>query len=315
MKKHISFIIISIFLFVNCLMSQSNKVNKDEILVDQSGNTYKTVKIGNNVWMAENYRGKHFSNGDEINEYKLVSGEDLFSWAGFFIIMNNGNYVYSWDAIKDSRGIAPIGWHVPTKAEWEELLSVSKNLKDFKSISGWPSLKIGGYYEYIDCPNCKNWNSEYRHNKHGCDRCQDNKWINGKFTPPKVWTANGNNSLKFNIKNIGWINRANSKYEEGSNRFWTSEIVWNKEYKNETYSYYLSFQIYDELAGVPPSVMSNESRAQFLPVRLVKNKENQSQKFLENNGNFITNDVGAGKLMKKQAPKSQFPAKSRIKDM
>ena len=35
---------------------------------DIDGNSYKTISIGNQVWMAENLRVSHYKNGDEIPE-------------------------------------------------------------------------------------------------------------------------------------------------------------------------------------------------------------------------------------------------------
>ena len=75
-------------------------------------------------------------------------------------------------------------WEQLPQADWEELGAVSTNSKDFKSISGWSPIIFPGYYPTVDCPICKNWNSEYRSNKRGCDRCQDTRQINGKYIPP-----------------------------------------------------------------------------------------------------------------------------------
>jgi hypothetical protein len=55
MKKHIKLIFVSIFLFVNCLVAQSTKIKSEAVLFDQSGNTYKKVKIGNQFKEVESY--------------------------------------------------------------------------------------------------------------------------------------------------------------------------------------------------------------------------------------------------------------------
>jgi hypothetical protein len=52
-------IIVSILLLPNLLSSQTTKIKSEAVLVDQSGNTYKTVKIGNQVMEVE-------SNTEEI---------------------------------------------------------------------------------------------------------------------------------------------------------------------------------------------------------------------------------------------------------
>ncbi len=111
-------------------------------LNDKHTFTYKTVKIGNNVWMAENFKAKHFSNGDPIIEHILKIDKfdnvrtDFNGNEPFFSVLPSGNYVYSGGAISDPRGIAPIGWHLPTQADWEELGAISNSNNDFKSISG-----------------------------------------------------------------------------------------------------------------------------------------------------------------------------------
>lgn len=89
---------------------------------DASGNEYKTVKIGNQIWMAENLRTKKYRNGDDI---QLVTDPD--AWKN----LNTGAYraapdadygfYYNWYAVMDNRNLAPEGWHVATDADYTEL--------------------------------------------------------------------------------------------------------------------------------------------------------------------------------------------------
>lgn len=272
-------IIFSIILLPNLLISQITKIKSEAVLVDQSGNTYKTIKIGNNVWMAENLKAKHFSNGDpiperilEIDKYDNVN-TDFNGNESFFSVLQNGNYVYSGGAISDPRGIAPIGWHLSSEADWQDLKSISNSSKDFLSINGWPQLITDGEFLKVVCPICKNWNSEYRSNKRGCDRCQDTREINGKYIPKKIISRNGNNRLKFNLKNVGFIEDWHRKGGTGDlivAAYWTSDedktiykigpvcsIIWYDP------SYINDF----------PRFNNYGKKRTLLPIRLVKNQE------------------------------------------
>jgi uncharacterized protein (TIGR02145 family) len=125
-------------------------------VTDIDGNVYKTVRIGSQWWMAENLRVTHYRNGGEI-QMAMMGGEpgaggnptathspygaevpyvpDNAAWSalttGAYCIygdnMSNaeiyGN-LYNWYAVADSRGIAPLGWHVPIDAEWQMLVEV-----------------------------------------------------------------------------------------------------------------------------------------------------------------------------------------------
>lgn len=96
-------------------------------MTDQDGNVYKTVKIGNQWWMAENLKVTHYRNGDAIPEITSNSeGAGLSTGARCVYDNNESNaatysYLYNWYAVDDSRDIAPAGWHVPTDEEWKEL--------------------------------------------------------------------------------------------------------------------------------------------------------------------------------------------------
>jgi hypothetical protein len=45
------------------------------IVKDNEGNEYKTIQIGEQLWMQENLKTKHFNNGDEI-----VTLDDSKAW-------------------------------------------------------------------------------------------------------------------------------------------------------------------------------------------------------------------------------------------
>jgi uncharacterized protein (TIGR02145 family) len=92
---------------------------------DIDGNVYHTIKIGNQVWLVENLKTTKYRNGDSIP--KII---DNRQWTGLAtgaysdIPGNNLIYgkLYNWYTLIDSRNICPDGWHVPTDAEWENLI-------------------------------------------------------------------------------------------------------------------------------------------------------------------------------------------------
>jgi uncharacterized protein (TIGR02145 family) len=96
-------------------------------VTDIDGNTYATIEIGTQLWMAENLRTTRYRNGDPIPE---VKGDDQWTglttgaWAHY---ENDPKYevpygkVYNWYTVKDPRKVCPTGWHVPTDAEWTTL--------------------------------------------------------------------------------------------------------------------------------------------------------------------------------------------------
>ena len=92
---------------------------------DIDGNFYKSVIIGDQEWMAENLRVTSNANGNNITRYcynnnttncELYGG--LYTWE---IVMNGENSSSSNPS--DVQGICPDGWHVPSDAEWTELVN------------------------------------------------------------------------------------------------------------------------------------------------------------------------------------------------
>lgn len=87
---------------------------------------YKTVKIGDQIWMAENLNVDTFRNGETIPEAKTdeewvnVGTEKKPAWSynGIYGIYGK---LYNWFAVGDPGGLAPAGWHVATDEDWQKL--------------------------------------------------------------------------------------------------------------------------------------------------------------------------------------------------
>jgi uncharacterized protein (TIGR02145 family) len=95
-------------------------------LSDVDGNTYKTIEIGGQTWMAENLRTTKYNDGTAIPN---VTGQDEWSklktgaycwWA------NDGKYKGIYGAIYNGYAVnsgilCPKGWHIPSDVEWTTL--------------------------------------------------------------------------------------------------------------------------------------------------------------------------------------------------
>lgn len=91
---------------------------------------YKTAKIGDQVWMAENLTVTKFRNGDDIPRAK--SPEDWYyaceNQEPMYCYLNNdpatatvNGILYNWWAINDIRGIAPEGWRIPSHVDIQNM--------------------------------------------------------------------------------------------------------------------------------------------------------------------------------------------------
>ena len=93
---------------------------------DIDGNSYKTVKIGDQLWMAENLKVTRYRNGDSIPN--ITDADDSITEEGAYCNYDNDESnvktygrLYNWFAVDDKRGLAPKGWHIPTDDEIKEL--------------------------------------------------------------------------------------------------------------------------------------------------------------------------------------------------
>jgi uncharacterized protein (TIGR02145 family) len=107
-------------------------------VADAEGNVYQTIGIGSQIWMAENLRATRYSNGDLIGTTipaTLLIREETtrkYQWAYDGNENNVATYgrLYTWYAVTDTRNVCPTGWHVPTDAEWDTLITYLGDEKD-----------------------------------------------------------------------------------------------------------------------------------------------------------------------------------------
>ena len=113
-------------------------------VTDIDGNVYKTVKLGNQVWMAENLRTTRYADGTPIplgtegsstTAYRYYPDDNSANVADY-------GYLYNWAAVMNGaasseanpsgvQGICPDGWHVPSDAEWTELTNYVKSQSQY----------------------------------------------------------------------------------------------------------------------------------------------------------------------------------------
>ena len=98
-----------------------------EPVTDIDGNEYTTVRIGDQVWMAENLKVTRYRNGDAIpgvtalEEWVVL---ETGAWSEYDNNPENGKVygkLYNWYAVSDPRGLAPEGWRIPTEEDWRKL--------------------------------------------------------------------------------------------------------------------------------------------------------------------------------------------------
>lgn len=99
-------------------------------MTDVDGNVYKTVKIGDQIWVMENLKVTHYNDGTEIPYVTsdadwLAAGASKTPARCFY---NNDpelgkvyGGLYNWYTINTGK-LAPKGWHVPTNKEWSKLI-------------------------------------------------------------------------------------------------------------------------------------------------------------------------------------------------
>lgn len=124
--------------------------NKWGVLIDVDGNKYKTVKIGKQVWMAQNLKVSSFRNGDRIDNapsvptYLKYANRDLSTLPSYWCYYSADiklDYIYgklyNLAAVYNHGNIAPEGWHIATEKDWKELLEFVGSPEKLMAETGW----------------------------------------------------------------------------------------------------------------------------------------------------------------------------------
>ena len=118
--------------YEDCLAKNTETFKYGTFTDARDGETYRTVKIGQQVWMAENLRFKaenSFAPGNE--EQNVAKFGRLYTWTSALNIppefseQSPAKDLDMYHKIKEDnyQGIAPEGWHIPSLKEWETLMS------------------------------------------------------------------------------------------------------------------------------------------------------------------------------------------------
>ncbi len=171
-------------------------------MIDADGNTYLTVKIGTQEWMAENIRATHYRNGDAIPKIT-----DNTTWAGLITgarcyydndsITNNPVYgaLYNWYAVNDSRNLCPTGWHVPSDDEYGTLITY---LGGFIIAGGQMKTTI-----LFNSPNTGATNTSGFSGRPGGDRNEDGSFGGTLHIIGNWWSTTENISNTAFVRTVG----------------------------------------------------------------------------------------------------------------
>ena len=114
----------------------------------RDGQSYKTVKIGTQTWMAENLNYRNTTGSTDTVGVCYNNSSDsctkygrLYSWAtAMGLDTSYDNKIWQGADSAKHQGICPSGWYMPNKTEWSTLIqyvdSVTSGTK-LKSTSGW----------------------------------------------------------------------------------------------------------------------------------------------------------------------------------
>ena len=94
---------------------------------DADGNIYRTIQIGDQIWMAENLKTTSYNDGSEIPNVTgysdwgaLITGACRWYNNDAATYKNTFGALYNWFTVKTGK-LCPTGWHVPSDEEWIQL--------------------------------------------------------------------------------------------------------------------------------------------------------------------------------------------------
>ena len=133
----------------NLIIGNTTNSTSDNVITTS---TIKSVKIGTQTWMSENLNITAFRNGEQIpeaksvEEWKKADKNKQPTWCYYNFDPNNGikyGKLYNFYVLKDTRGIAPVGWKVPLAKDYE-IFQSDKIAEKLKSKTDWENSELLG---------------------------------------------------------------------------------------------------------------------------------------------------------------------------
>jgi uncharacterized protein (TIGR02145 family) len=220
---------------------------------DYDGNTYNTVQIGNQCWMRDNLRTTHYADGTAIPSGGSATSETdpyYYNYSSSGIALSERGYLYNWPAAMHGassssanpsgvQGICPMGWHLPSDAEWTQLTDY---------VSSQSGYVCGGDNTHIAkaLASTTGWNS-----------------YSGSCYPGDQ-SVTANNATSFSSVPAGYCYGSSFNYAGGSADFWSATQDAN--YPDGAFGRYLYYYLagvgrgyYDKYGGNSVRCLRNET--------------------------------------------------------
>ncbi len=112
---------------IEMITFSGSEIAAESTVIDIEGNIYKTIRIGGQLWMAENLKTKTFNDGTPIqlvtdNKAWYNMKTPAYCWYNNDESTNKNKYgaLYNWYAAGSGK-LCPLGWHVSSDNDWQEL--------------------------------------------------------------------------------------------------------------------------------------------------------------------------------------------------
>jgi uncharacterized protein (TIGR02145 family) len=140
--------ILILFLFVMGDFDVVSQETMKTLSDTRDGKTYKLVKIGNQIWMAENLAFNY--------------GSGCWAYDNNLSNVTKYGYLYNWETAKN---VCPAGWHLPSDDEWKHLekhlgmSSSDADKTDYRGTVGNNLKSTGGWYNCGNGTNSSGFNA------------------------------------------------------------------------------------------------------------------------------------------------------------
>jgi len=158
-------------------------------VTDVDGHVYRTVVIGEQVWMAEDLRTSRYRDGSPVAHVTSDAAWPNTSSGAWCFYENNSDLgatygkLYNWYAASDAR-ICPQGWHVPTDADWQRMEAALGVPANELALPGWRGVEqnIGGHMKAAVLWEDPNTSASNESGFHGLPGGARNFHGNGNFS-------------------------------------------------------------------------------------------------------------------------------------